>query len=115
MGRSLKYDIPGRDFRVSEDEIRAQGWDRLFAELPGAASRLVVEIGFGRGEFLRQMAVADPKTAFVGGLFALLYSMTGSLWAPIVVHAAMDLGAGRIGYAASTDETPDSSKPGLAA
>jgi tRNA (guanine-N7-)-methyltransferase len=66
VGRTLKYDIPGRDFRVSEDEIRARGWDRIFAELPGAASRLVVEIGFGRGEFLRKMAAADPKTAFVG-------------------------------------------------
>jgi membrane protease YdiL (CAAX protease family) len=34
-------------------------------------------------------------------LFALLYGLTGSLWAPMVVHALMDITSGRIAYAAS--------------
>ena len=66
MGRTLKYDIPGRDFRVGEAEVRERGWKRIFAELPHAAERLVVEIGFGRGEFIQQLAIANPETAYVG-------------------------------------------------
>jgi len=56
-----------------------------------------------------------PRTAAVGGLLALLYGLTGSLWAPMVVHAVMDIASGRIGYAASNQNTPDSSSPELAA
>ena len=32
------------------------------------------------------------KAAIVGALMAGLYLLTGSLWVPMVVHAAMDLG-----------------------
>lgn len=92
MGRSLKYEIPGDDPRVSPDEIAAHGWAALFArararacERAGRAAesgagadaaggegddtpvrRLVLEIGFGRGEFLLALAEADPATDFVG-------------------------------------------------
>jgi hypothetical protein len=40
------------------------------------------------------------RTAAAGGLFALLYGLTGSLWAPMAVHAVMDITSGRIAYAA---------------
>ena len=49
-----------------------------------------------------QGPIGIPRTAAAGGLLALLYGLTGSLWAPIVVHAVMDITSGRIAYAAST-------------
>jgi len=52
-----------------------------------------------------------PRTAAVGGLLALLYGLTGSLWAPMVVHAVMDITSGRIAHAASDRKEPDSSSP----
>ena len=97
MGRSLKYEIPGDDPRVSPDEIASSGFARLFARArarararsggaeagpaasgggadPSAplepadtpARRLVLEIGFGRGEFLLALAEASPDADFVG-------------------------------------------------
>ena len=41
-------------------------------------------------------------------MLALLYGLTGSLWAPMIVHAVMDITSGRIAYAASTGNTPTS-------
>ncbi len=66
MTRSLKHDIPGSDWRVSEEDVRAKGWPALFADDVDAALPLVVEIGFGRGEFLLDLAMASPKTPHVG-------------------------------------------------
>ena len=56
-----------------------------------------------------------PRVALLGGLFALLYGMTGSLWAPIVAHTAMDIASGRIAFASFTENTPDRSSTELAA
>jgi membrane protease YdiL (CAAX protease family) len=55
------------------------------------------------------------RTGSVGGVMALLYGLTGSLWAPIMVHAAMDLGAGRMSHAAFSTETTEDTIPDLAA
>ena len=82
MGRSLKYEIPGDDPRVSAEEVAALGWAALFARARSragtrageggaapadtAARRCVLEIGFGRGEFLLALAEAAPETDFVG-------------------------------------------------
>ena len=66
MTRIRKTDIPGVDRRVSLDDIREKGWPALFAPDLDPPLRLVVEIGFGRGEFLRHMAEAEPATAYVG-------------------------------------------------
>ncbi|MHC4213412.1 MAG: CPBP family intramembrane glutamic endopeptidase [Planctomycetota bacterium] len=55
-----------------------------------------------------------PRTAAAGGLLALLYGLTGSLWAPMVVHAVIDITSGRIAYAAINQEAPGSSSPELA-
>lgn len=54
-----------------------------------------------------------PRTGAVGLMFALLYGLTGSLWAPMVAHAVMDITSGRIGYATTSDETPTKAKPQL--
>jgi tRNA (guanine-N7-)-methyltransferase len=66
MGRALKYEIPGRDPRVSPGDVGARGWTAIFAEHGVAAPPIVLEIGFGRGEFLLGMASRAPATAFVG-------------------------------------------------
>jgi tRNA (guanine-N7-)-methyltransferase len=63
----LKHDIPGPDRRVSLDDVRAKGWGALFGpELTPPLRPLVVGIGFGRGEFLRQLAAADLATPHLG-------------------------------------------------
>jgi tRNA (guanine-N7-)-methyltransferase len=66
VSRTLKTDMPGPDRRVSIDEAREKGWEALFAPDLMAPLELVVEIGFGRGEFLRALAAAAPGTAHVG-------------------------------------------------
>ena len=60
MSRSLKYEIPGEDPRLSLADVAATGWQELFAKTreptecdPWSPGRMVLEIGFGRGEFLR--------------------------------------------------------------
>ncbi len=66
MGRGLKYDIPGDDWRRGLDQVASYGWEAIFAPDLPSPLRLVVEIGFGRGEFLLDLAAKDPESAFVG-------------------------------------------------
>lgn len=74
MGRSLKYEIPGDDPRLPMSRVLELGWSACFSGLdpargarsPGPIRPLVVEIGFGRGEFMLEMAACSPATAFVG-------------------------------------------------
>lgn len=64
--RRLDRDIPGPDRRVSPPEVLDKGWEAIFAPDLAPPLRLVVEIGFGRGEFLVDLAERHPETAFVG-------------------------------------------------
>ncbi len=66
MSRRLKYDIPGPDLRVDKDQVREKGWGFLFADDLPEPFPMVVEIGFGRGEFLRNLAETRPEAAHVG-------------------------------------------------
>jgi tRNA (guanine-N7-)-methyltransferase len=92
MSRSLKYDIPGDDPRLFLADVAALGWDELFSKTRGVSAnqgehsvgrsgrvqndpldlgdpnrrRRVLEIGFGRGEFLLAMAKRLPEVDFVG-------------------------------------------------
>jgi tRNA (guanine-N7-)-methyltransferase len=66
MSRALRYDIPGSDWRVCEEDVRAKGWSEVFARDVDSAPPLVVEIGFGRGEFLLDLAARAPRVAHVG-------------------------------------------------
>ncbi len=66
MPRNLKTDIPGTDWRVSPLEAREKGWREIFATPFAEPAPLVVEIGFGRGEFLMDLALENPERAFVG-------------------------------------------------
>jgi tRNA (guanine-N(7)-)-methyltransferase len=68
--RALKYDIPGEDWRLPVEaarrRVRERGWPSLFVpELP-SPKRLVVDIGFGRGEFLWDLAQSEPESGFLG-------------------------------------------------
>jgi tRNA (guanine-N7-)-methyltransferase len=66
LARHLKYDIPGPDRRVGFEDLRDAGVLASFAgDLP-APRGLVVELGFGRGEFLWALAEGDPERAFLG-------------------------------------------------
>ena len=65
MGRRLKHDIPGPDRRVTPEEAAEKGWPAIFDVAPDAL-RLVVDIGFGRGEFLMDLAENDPDGSFLG-------------------------------------------------
>ncbi|MEM9175728.1 MAG: tRNA (guanosine(46)-N7)-methyltransferase TrmB [Myxococcota bacterium] len=67
MGRSLKYEIPGVDPRVALDEWVGKGWGGVFgAAADGERRSRVLEIGFGRGEFLLDLAASAPGVEFVG-------------------------------------------------
>ncbi len=65
MSRTLKRDIPGPDWRVALEALRERGWAEVFAPLPAGSPR-VVEIGFGRGEFLWALAEAAPEVSHLG-------------------------------------------------
>jgi tRNA (guanine-N7-)-methyltransferase len=70
MSRVLKFDIPGRDYRIYLDEYgdtpSLARWAELFEGSVPALRDLVVDIGFGRGEFLVDLAKRSPERAFVG-------------------------------------------------
>jgi tRNA (guanine-N7-)-methyltransferase len=66
VSRRLKHDIPGPDWRIGTDDVRAKGWEGIFAGEVAAPLPLLLEIGFGRGEFLFELARARPRTACVG-------------------------------------------------
>ena len=66
MPRRLKLDIPGPDRRVTPGDVLAKGWTPLFAPDLAAPLRMVLEIGFGRGEFLIDLALGAPAVAHVG-------------------------------------------------
>ncbi len=66
MSRALRDDIPGPDWRVCEEDVRAKGWSEIFARDVDSALPLVVEIGFGRGEFLLDLAARAPRVPHLG-------------------------------------------------
>jgi tRNA (guanine-N7-)-methyltransferase len=65
MARKLKTDIPGPDWRRSFEAAAEEGVASLFRPELSAPRALVLEIGFGRGEFLLALAEKQPATAFL--------------------------------------------------
>ena len=64
MPRTLKTDIPGPDWRLDLETLEELGRG-VFP--PGAGPRpLVVDLGFGRGEFLMALAEKAPDVDFLG-------------------------------------------------
>jgi tRNA (guanine-N7-)-methyltransferase len=66
VARHLKFDIPGPDRRVGFEELRERGVAGVFGADVAEPLPLVVEIGFGRGEFLLALAAERPERAFLG-------------------------------------------------
>ena len=66
MSRTIPREIEGADWRVWPEQARRLGWAKLFGIAAGAPLRLNVDIGFGRGEFLTELARQDPGKAVVG-------------------------------------------------
>lgn len=54
---------------------------------------------FGVGHYY-QGTKGIVKTGIVGLVMAGLYQLTGSLWAPIILHASIDMVSGHLGYKA---------------
>jgi tRNA (guanine-N7-)-methyltransferase len=67
MGRTLKYDFAGPDFRMAaEDLLGPSGIAKAFEFDLAPPLRLTVDLGFGRGELLLDLAGAEPQSAFLG-------------------------------------------------
>jgi membrane protease YdiL (CAAX protease family) len=65
--------------------------------LPLWAAALVSTIGFGLAHAYQGIKNL-PRVTVVGAAFAGLYLLTGSLWLPMVLHAAVDILQGRLAY-----------------
>lgn len=62
--------------------------------MPIWAAAVLSAIGFGIAHAY-QGARSVPRVTVVGGVFAGLFLLTGSLWIPIVLHAVFDMVQGR--------------------
>lgn len=74
--------------------------------LPGQPTWLIIVLGgafFGFAH-LYQGAVGVLKTGVVGVLLGGLYWLTGSLWAPMLLHTAIDLNSGWVGWRVMQDD-----------
>jgi membrane protease YdiL (CAAX protease family) len=67
--------------------------------MPAWMAGVVSAVAFGVAH-IYQGAAKTPRIVVVGLVFAALYLTTGSLWLPMLVHAAVDIVQGRIGYEA---------------
>lgn len=76
--------------------------------LPLWVAATISVIGFGLAHAYQGIENL-PKITLVGAAFAGLYVLTGSLWLPMVLHAAVDIIQGRLAYEVirrSDNETP---------
>jgi len=65
--------------------------------MPVWAAAIISAIGFGVAHGYQGLANI-PRITLVGAVFASLFVLTGSLWLPIILHAAVDLLQGRLAY-----------------
>ncbi len=66
MSRRLKTDIPGTDYRIDAERLPDLDWEQEFAKDLRAPGPLVLELGFGRGEFLMHLAGEASERAHIG-------------------------------------------------
>jgi uncharacterized protein len=69
----------------------------LLQFLPLWLAGLVCTVGFGLAHAY-QGGKQLPAVTLVGGGFVILYLVTGSVWLPIVLHAAVDILQGRLAW-----------------
>lgn len=65
--------------------------------MPLWVAAVISGIGFGLAHAYQGISHLPQITA-VGLLFAALYVISGSIWLPIIMHAAVDILQGRLGY-----------------
>ena len=65
--------------------------------MPVWAAAVISALGFGLAHAY-QGAGNLPRVTLVGAAFVALYLLTGSLWLPMVLHAAVDILQGRVAY-----------------
>lgn len=65
--------------------------------MPLWAAALLSTVGFGLAHAYQGLAQLPHITA-VGAALAVLYLLSGSIWLPIILHAAVDILQGRLAY-----------------
>ena len=65
--------------------------------MPVWGAAIVSTIGFGLAHAYQGLSHL-PQITVVGAVFAALYMMSGSIWLPIILHAAVDILQGRLAY-----------------
>ena len=65
--------------------------------MPLWAAAIISSVGFGLAHAYQGLEQL-PKITLVGGAFAGLYLLSGSLWLPMILHAAVDILQGRLAY-----------------
>jgi membrane protease YdiL (CAAX protease family) len=65
--------------------------------MPLWAAAVVTSVAFGVGH-IYQGAANVPRVVLLGGVFAGLYLLTGSVWLPMLLHAVLDAVQGRAMY-----------------
>lgn len=65
--------------------------------MPIWAAAVISSIGFGVAHAYQGIRNL-PQIALVGGMFALLFVLSGSVWLPMIMHAAVDMFQGRLAY-----------------
>ncbi len=66
MSRRLRTDIPGPDWRIGVEQLRDPGPERIYPPGLPRPLALVVDVGFGRGELLLELARGAPGRAYLG-------------------------------------------------
>jgi membrane protease YdiL (CAAX protease family) len=61
------------------------------------SAAIISALGFGVAHGYQGLANV-PKITLVGAVFSGLYVLSGSLWLPMILHAAVDLFQGRLAY-----------------
>jgi membrane protease YdiL (CAAX protease family) len=61
------------------------------------AAVILASVLFGAGHVYMGIAQV-PKTALIGLIFAIVVSLTGSLWPAMLLHAAVDWNSGELGF-----------------
>ena len=73
--------------------------------MPVWTAAIISAVGFGIAHSYQGLANV-PKIILVGAIFTGLYVLSGSLWLPIILHAAVDLFQGRLAYKVLRQRSP---------
>lgn len=73
--------------------------------MPVWTAAIISAVGFGIAHSYQGLANV-PKIILVGAIFTGLYVLSGSLWLPIILHAAVDLLQGRLAYKLLRQRSP---------